>query len=340
MQAQEREQFSVHHYSVSDGLSQNTVMAILQDRDGFMWFGTWDGLNRFDGYEFRTYKPTLCGETRASNRIDVLYEDSLGYLWMRTYSGGYYRLDKHSEQILPINIQDARLGSGRLTEALILEPKQGEVWVAGGNNLLRVRESRGGVSGETEQTLFTLHGDINSLLFVAGTVWAGTTKGLESVVDDERSIFAPGHTDQENSFLVGCNDGKYLWFGTEAGVIWRFSTRGQRFERIDAGIHSPITNLATCGGNSLIVTTEGDGFVCYDKRLAGAEKYNSSTSHLIRSNLFYDLYVDRHGDVWMVNEERGVWRFRPQDKSIRRYMSDIDERYDHQLNLNFIAFED
>ena len=66
-------------------------MSILQDRDGFMWFGTWDGLNRFDGYEFRTYKPTFYGETLSSNRIDALYEDSLGYIWMRTYGGGFYR---------------------------------------------------------------------------------------------------------------------------------------------------------------------------------------------------------------------------------------------------------
>ena len=118
--AQQRAQYSVRHYSVSDGLSQNTVMAILQDRDGFMWFGTWDGLNRFDGYEFRTYKPTLYGETLSSNRIDMLYEDSLGYVWMRTYSGAYYLLNKHTEQILATNIQDTRLGRSHSGKSLIV----------------------------------------------------------------------------------------------------------------------------------------------------------------------------------------------------------------------------
>ena len=333
-------QYSVHHYSVSDGLSQNTVMAILQDRDGFMWFGTWDGLNRFDGYEFRTYKPTFFGTTLASNRIDMLYEDSLGYLWMRTYGGAYYRLDKHTEQILPTNIQETRLRSGRLSEGLIVEPGQGEVWVGGGNNLLRVRETQKGASDETAQTLFTLHGDINTLLCAGGTIWAGTTKGLESVENGERNIFTPGRTDAENCFLVGQYDGKHLWFGTESGIIWRFSPRGQRFERIDAGIHSPVTKIAVCDPNLLVITTEGDGFVCYDKRLNQAEAHNTTTSRPIRNNSFYDLFVDRRGDVWMENEERGVLRFRPHDKSVKRYMSTIDERYDHQLNLNFIAFED
>ncbi len=338
--AQQRAQYSVRHYSVSDGLSQNTVMAILQDRDGFMWFGTWDGLNRFDGYEFRTYKPTLYGETLSSNRIDMLYEDSLGYVWMRTYSGAYYLLNKHTEQILATNIQDTRLGRSHSGKSLIVEPRKGEVWVAGGNNLLRMREHSGSALFKTEPTQFTLHGDINSLLYTNGTLWAGTTKGLESLMGEERSIFAPGRTDEENCFLVGFFDGKHLWFGTEAGILWRFSPRGQRFERIDVGIHSPITNIVSCDANALIITTEADGFVWYDKRFGHSEIYNSSTTNLIRSNRFYDLYVDRRGCVWMENEERGVLRFRPQDKSVKRYMSNIDERYDHQLNINFIAFED
>ena len=47
-----KEHYVIQHYSIKDGMSQNTVMAILQDKQGFMWFGTWDGLNRFDGYDF------------------------------------------------------------------------------------------------------------------------------------------------------------------------------------------------------------------------------------------------------------------------------------------------
>ena len=50
------EHYVVQHYSILDGMSQNTVMAILQDKQGFMWFGTWDGLNRFDGYTFEVFK--------------------------------------------------------------------------------------------------------------------------------------------------------------------------------------------------------------------------------------------------------------------------------------------
>ena len=92
--ANAHEHYIVQHYSIKDGLSQNTVMAILQDHQGFMWFGTWDGLNRFDGYTFTVYKAMHEGvETRANNRVELIYEDDEQQIWWATYDGHYYRLD-------------------------------------------------------------------------------------------------------------------------------------------------------------------------------------------------------------------------------------------------------
>ena len=84
----------VQHYSIKDGMSQNTVMAIMQDKQGFMWFGTWDGLNRFDGYVFETFKAMHNGvEAHVNNRVDLIYEDEAEQIWWTTYDGHYYRLD-------------------------------------------------------------------------------------------------------------------------------------------------------------------------------------------------------------------------------------------------------
>jgi len=90
-----QEHYVIQHYSIKDGLSQNTVMAILQDRQGFMWFGTWDGLNRFDGYTFTKYKAMHEGVTQqVNNRVKHIYEDEAEQLWWSTYDDHYYRLDK------------------------------------------------------------------------------------------------------------------------------------------------------------------------------------------------------------------------------------------------------
>ena len=88
------EHYVVQHYSIKDGMSQNTVMAILQDKKGFMWFGTWDGLNRFDGYTFEVYKAMSDGvEAHVNNRVDLIYEDSREQIWWATYDGHFYKLD-------------------------------------------------------------------------------------------------------------------------------------------------------------------------------------------------------------------------------------------------------
>ena len=94
------EQYVVKHYSIEDGLSQNTVMAILQDKQGYMWFGTWNGLNRFDGYDFQVYKAMANGqEVRVNNRVEEIYEDEQEQLWWKTYDGHYYMLDRNRRHI-------------------------------------------------------------------------------------------------------------------------------------------------------------------------------------------------------------------------------------------------
>ncbi|MBO7457158.1 MAG: response regulator [Paludibacteraceae bacterium] len=95
LSASAKEHYVIQHYSIKDGMSQNTVMTIMQDRQGFMWFGTWDGLNRFDGYTFEVFKAMSDGEAaQVNNRVTMIYEDEEERIWWSTYDGHYYRLDE------------------------------------------------------------------------------------------------------------------------------------------------------------------------------------------------------------------------------------------------------
>ncbi len=82
------------HISIRDGLSQAVVNAILQDHHGFMWFGTQEGLNRYDGYEFEVFAHDPADPGSISHdSIRSLHEDKLGVLWIGTDGGGLNRFD-------------------------------------------------------------------------------------------------------------------------------------------------------------------------------------------------------------------------------------------------------
>src|ERR1700751_2625949 len=86
------------HLTTNDGLSQSNVTAILQDRRGFMWFATRDGLNRYDGNAFVVYKHNPNDpDSLSANFIQDLMEDDQGYLWIATLTGGINRFDPTTE---------------------------------------------------------------------------------------------------------------------------------------------------------------------------------------------------------------------------------------------------
>ena len=84
--------------STEDGLSNNTVVCILQDTQGFMWFGTEDGLNRFDGYDFSVFRHNPDeSNSLTDNNISSLFQDDSGYIWIGTKGGGLNRYDPRTE---------------------------------------------------------------------------------------------------------------------------------------------------------------------------------------------------------------------------------------------------
>src|SRR5215831_14868130 len=89
----------VEFYTTEQGLSHQAVTTILKDREGFMWFGSWDGINRFDGRSFTAYKSYAGDMSQLGNdRIDQIVEDQSGHLWIEAYDRQVYRFDKKTEQ--------------------------------------------------------------------------------------------------------------------------------------------------------------------------------------------------------------------------------------------------
>ena len=129
------------HLSLEDGLSQNAVLSMLQDRQGFLWFGTQDGLNRYDGYNFTVFKtdPENPSSISLASILDI-EEDPDGLLWLGTWGGGLNRFDPATGKAVRFqNDPSAADSLGNDVVASVFGDSQGRLWIGtmgGGLNRL------------------------------------------------------------------------------------------------------------------------------------------------------------------------------------------------------------
>jgi ligand-binding sensor domain-containing protein/signal transduction histidine kinase/DNA-binding response OmpR family regulator len=169
------------HYLVENGLSNNSVSCSLQDKNGFLWFGTINGLNRFDGYSFKVFRHNPEDSTSiGSSFIRCLLEDQKGCLWIGT-NKGIYLYHSHAEKFNLFS--KARMGD--VTD--IKEDKEGRLWVISNFNLYCYDQQNGKVK---PFVLDSLSGTASSIAIAAdSTIWVSTSTGMIKKYDAHLDSF-------------------------------------------------------------------------------------------------------------------------------------------------------
>src|SRR5262245_15989383 len=134
------------HLTMRDGLSQSTVMSILQDSQGFLWLATESGLDRYDGYSIREYRRERGNEFSLTNDfIWSIAEDSKENLWLATYGGGVARWDRSTDRFQPFrhDARDPRTLASDTVRTLLVDTAD-QVWVATEHDGLDVIDAKTG----------------------------------------------------------------------------------------------------------------------------------------------------------------------------------------------------
>ncbi len=171
-----------HHLTIADGLSQNSVNAVLQDRDGFLWFGTQDGLDRYDGRGFIPHRHSARANSLSNNYVWALHEDRQGALWIGTFGGGLDRYDPETGDLAHhrhVANDSSSLPSDRIFS--IVEDPRGTLWLGTNNGLASfdpgTRRARRWLSATLNESEGRGH-FVNALALQGETLWMRTDSGL------------------------------------------------------------------------------------------------------------------------------------------------------------------
>jgi ligand-binding sensor domain-containing protein/serine phosphatase RsbU (regulator of sigma subunit) len=288
-----------NHLSVEDGLSQSSVTCILQDSKGFMWFGTQDGLNLYNGYTFKTFKNNPSDSTSLTNNfIFSLIESQSGQLIIETQGGIFHQFNPRSESFSvldkdSINLIDARINT---VGALLIE-SSGIEWKGGlgsGSGLQRTDLNSGAsiVYKHNPDDPHSLSNDKVYSIFRDSerNLWIATSDGLDRF-DENTGNFIHYKNDPADPSSLSDN---WVWpiYQDSRGNLW----------------------IGTVRGGICLFDPESGAFVTY--------KNDPDDPRSINDNFIFSIFEDRSGLLWIGTNLGGISYFNPSSQIFDHYKHD------------------
>lgn len=325
--------------SIEEGLSQVYVNSIIQDKKGFIWIATQDGLNKFDGYVFKVYKPdSKSDNSLRSNVIKTLFEDFEGNIWIGTAGGGLSCFDPVKERFT--NYLNDPFNKSSLSNDdvyAIYQDKDSIMWIGtygGGLNkfypktgvfisYMHSAEDPHSISGNTIRAI----NEDNS-----GNLWIGVDEGGLNKFDKRTAKFRHFLHDETNVNTVCSNviltiykdsQGK-LWIGTYGGGFDIFDPVTEMFLHYKTSLtsnslsHDIVWAFNEVDDSQMWIGTRGGGLNIFNQNTNSFSvfKKNSYKEASLTDNNILSITKDKSGVVWIGTETNGVCKV---DSKIKRF---------------------
>ena len=345
--------YRFNNINVDHGLSHNVVYAVRQDRYGFMWFGTQNGLNKYDGFSFTVYQNVPGDSTSISdNWITSILEDHSGTLWVGTRNGGLNRFDRATETFTrypyfecPEEECDSPLALNSPDVTTIYEDRVGGMWIGTFRGLSKLnvstgrfehfRHTPGDARGLSSDKVWCVTGDDS------GFIWVGTwDKGLNRLEAKSGSVvqFREGHVDGPHltgdriRTVIVDRDGD-LWIGISGGGISRYEPKTGNFEAFlrepnnPRGLpHNTVWSLLQDSRGVIWAGTYDGGLSRFDRisRTFRNYRHDPDNPSSLASNVVSAIYEDRSGILWLAGEG-GVSRYNTAQERHQHYMHKVGD---------------
>lgn len=347
--------------TINEGLSHNTVFCLLQDRHGYIWVGTQNGLNKYDGYDFKVFRSD---NTRSNDQgfkgkvITALFEDSHGNLWVGTRKNGInvkkWRSDKFT------NLKDdpsfATVNGYEVTS--FYEDKSGNIWITsiGGGVLKYEPETQQSTqfsienAGLSDNTTFDIAEDKN------GTIWVGASGSGLNYMPKGSSRFSisnaelPGFSNMAGYRKVLLMESDQLWIGVEGAGLYRLGIDDLQYSGFPVregagGISSALVRDIFRGRDGrLYLATDGGGLNVFDDTTGYFQKYNYEIgkSGVLNSNALFCFLEDRSGNLWIGSYNGGVNVFKVNKTRFQLFTprSGTGDELEHRSVLSILQSKD
>ena len=328
----------VKHFSVSDGLAQGNVMSILQDQKGLVWFSTWNGLNKFDGYTFKTYKTSQESKYAfGSNRMGTISESKYGDIWCPTYDGQACLFDVETEKFIDV-LQPIELSTKQTNNVTrIYSLEKGIAWILcesgyafrvdeqlckKGEGITLYSASNHNLKG---YQIFNIYQDSEE------DEWILTDKGVSII--GKKTL----DTDFPFQFITQIKETIYLIAENDKLARYDFHTKKLKFVDIPYP-HHKINNVTTIGKDMLALGTD-NGVILYSILKNSFQQIDIRTATQT-SNDVESVYQDHLGDIWIFSKDPGIVHLNLVTNEKEHLFTPKDEIIKHGRKSRKLIFED